>query len=169
MPKKKVKEQKIKVHTCFNIESGQELPSLCACFGEVSREQARQWVAIGLAARIPRGKQKFHQDKICMLESYKRRTPRTATIDSVHILRAYTNSMVMELLDKLVTGRKVGKTEYSEGTERRVFPSLKEKARIEAYGKSDLSDRICVVSAEEFDEGEKYDHGRGIGFTYTRR
>ena len=87
MPKKKAKPEKkmVMIHSCFDIELGDKLPSLCACNllktitetqGMVGRNEA-EWV---------KGTDHRHA---CLIGGMARRTPRSATIDDKHIERAY--------------------------------------------------------------------------------
>jgi hypothetical protein len=83
--KPKKAKKMVLVHSCFDIELGDPLPSLCAC---------RQWKTLheaqGMVSRheaeVVKGTEYRH---ICLLEGMARRTPRSATIDAKHIDRAY--------------------------------------------------------------------------------
>jgi hypothetical protein len=137
MPKKKVAKDKktVSVHTCFSLDLGEELPSLCACRRKITLFQAKRWVRTGLSEWIAVGKRTFH-DKICMINGSAQRTPRAATIDKAHIERAYTSDH-----------------------------GLEDRVRIETYGqinKEELAKLVRVVPSYEFDDGFDLDYGRSI-------
>lgn len=129
--KKSTKEKKIvEVHSCFDIVS-QPFPSLCACRQTVPVRTAQMMVNHGEAEWIPH----TDQTKVCLVDGIKRRTPRTATIDSKHIERAY------------------------------VIGDLEEKHRINEYNRLTvemLRTLIRQVPAAEYDAAEKSDWGISI-------
>lgn len=87
---------KVRVHTCFSIEIGDPLPSICACRRFITLHQAKRWVACGLADWVSVGKRTFH-DKICIIGGSALRTPRGATIDRTHIERAFVQGKLEEV------------------------------------------------------------------------
>lgn len=133
MPKKKVIKDKkvVTVHTCFSVELGEELPSMCACRRKITLHQAKRWVSTGLAEWISVGKRTFH-DKVCMVNGSAQRTPRAATIDRTHIQRAFVDGNLEEIA-RIQT--------YGE------------------INKEELAKLIRVVPSYEFDKGFKEDYG----------
>lgn len=136
MPKKKVIKVKknkktVRVHTCFSIQLGEELPTVCACNRTITLHQAQRWVRTGLSDWISVGKRTFH-DKLCMINGSARRTPRAATIDKAHIERAYVDGSLEEQI------------------------RIKEYGLI---NQEELAKLIRVVPSYEFDKGEEENRG----------
>jgi hypothetical protein len=81
-------EEKVLVHSCFDIEMGDPLPSMCWCRTQVSLKSARSLVAKNKAEWVRGGGTTDHRS-ICLIEGMNVDTPRSATIDDKHIYRAY--------------------------------------------------------------------------------
>jgi hypothetical protein len=132
MPKKKVIIKKVvSVHTCFSVDLGEELPSLCACRRKITLHQAKRWVQTGLAEWISVGKRTFH-DKICMINGSAQRTPRAATIDKAHIERAFVDGNLEEVVRIQTYGQ---------------------------INKEELAKLVRLVPSYEFDKGLEQDYG----------
>lgn len=128
----KKKSQMVRVHTCFAIEEGERFPSMCACRRVIHRHQARRWVSVGLCDWVIDADGITRHDKVCIIGGSAVRTPRCATIEEPHILRAYVNG------------------------------DLEEVARIEEYGRSTKdawSDLIKFEDPEKFDRDKASDYG----------
>lgn len=124
----------VEVHSCYCIELGEPRPVPCACRKIVSTAKAKELVKLGGAEWvIGYDKAKPYHDggKIC-LTGRMNQTPRAATIDDVHIERAYVDGY------------------------------LEEKARIEEYGTLTRETRSAItkyVPEEEFLVGYWNDWG----------
>ena len=125
----------VEVHSCYCIELGEPRPLLCACRKIVSRAKANEMVKLGGAEWVigyDRVKPYREGGKIC-LTGRMNQTPRAATIDGVHIERAYVDG-------------------YSE-----------EKARIEEYGRLNYDELAYLfVAVPEADFQKKKDADWGI-------
>jgi hypothetical protein len=124
----------VEVHSCYCIELGEPRPIPCACRKIVSTAKANELVKLGGAEWVigyDRSKPYHDGRKIC-LTGRMNQTPRAATIDDVHIERAYVDG-------------------YQE-----------EKSRIEEYGKlnyDELAYLFVNVSAADFRKQEDADWG----------
>lgn len=88
----------VEVHSCYCIELGEPRPILCACRKIVSIAKANELVKLGGAEWVigyDRLKPYHDGGKIC-LTGRMNQTPRAATIDDVHIERAYVDGYLEE-------------------------------------------------------------------------
>jgi hypothetical protein len=115
------------VHTCYEISDGEVCPGLCACYQTVNHTQAKRMISEHIADWVTEGSKTLH-NAICIIGGSSRRTPRAATIDAKHIMRAY------------------------------VSKNLEEQVRIDAYGLITLLERAKLVREvpwQEFDDQKK--------------
>ncbi|SRR6266568_102798 len=82
---------KVLVHTCYSIEAGDPKPTICACRKFVSSAVSKKLLAEGLAEYVLKYDRKvpYHSGTEVCLVNRKKSTPRAATIEKAHILRAY--------------------------------------------------------------------------------
>ncbi len=92
MTKVKKEKKMVMVHSCFDIESGDPLPSACACNLLKTLREAQGMVARGEAEVVKESEYKH----ICLIDGMARRTPRSATIDAAHIERAFVDGDMEE-------------------------------------------------------------------------
>ena len=86
--------KKVRLHTCFDMEFGEKLDRICACAQYRTPYVAAQMVKRGQALPIVDSQGRVRSDAIYQVGGMNRRTPRAATIDNKHILRAYVNGQL---------------------------------------------------------------------------
>lgn len=93
MAKKKAEPKKrVRIHSCFDIEAGENIPSMCACNIYKTVKEAQGMVGRNEAEWV---KSTDHRDA-CLIAGMARRTPRSATIDAKHIQRAFVDGDIEE-------------------------------------------------------------------------
>jgi hypothetical protein len=88
------KAKLVRLHTCFDMEFGEKLERICACAQYRTPYVAAQMVKRGQALTIVDNQGRVLPYDIYQVGGMNRRTPRAATIDNKHIIRAYINGQL---------------------------------------------------------------------------